>query len=128
MIDLTKAPEKGVIYALYIDKVLFRGYEDLREVSSYIQIDHLLELHLFDENKELRYIKTRRGDFICHEIKDDGDYDDLYIDTVYVDSENSYKGDRQCKIKVINYLKYDENDMMHVVNYRLGEVNENDTE
>ena len=122
MINLKNAPVSGIVYALYLDKVLFSRYEDISEVESCIFPEKLLELHLFDSNKELRFVKTRKGKFIECEISDADEYDDTYIETSFVTSEGENKVDPNYKIQVINYLKYDENDMLHIVNYRLKEV------
>ena len=47
--NLTKAPEKGLMYATYIDKMIFEPYcRD--ELTEAISEEKLLELHLFDQD------------------------------------------------------------------------------
>ena len=52
--ELLKAPERGMLYALYTDRMEYRPYEreDL-PLKEELQ-KNLLELHLFDEKKEYR--------------------------------------------------------------------------
>lgn len=122
MMNLSNAPKKGILYALYVDRMDFFEYKNLEEIETSVTEKNLLELHLFDAKKEFRAVKTRAGDFLCCEVKDDEKYDDIYVEETYVDDE-------MCrKIKVVSYLKYDDNDMLHIVNYRLKEVDEIATE
>ena len=53
--ELLKAPERGMLYALYTDRMEYRPYEreDLLLKEKDLQ-KNLLELHLFDEKKEYR--------------------------------------------------------------------------
>ena len=48
--ELLKAPERGMLYALYTDRMEYRPYEreDLLLKEKDLQ-KNLLELHLFDE-------------------------------------------------------------------------------
>ena len=58
-----------------------------------------------------------------YEVFDDGSYDDVYCESLYVSGRNIDKQDNLSeKIVVVNYIKYDENDMCKIVNYRLKEV------
>ena len=120
--NLSNAPEKGILYALYVDRMDFFKYKNLEEVTASITENNLLELHLFDEKKEFRVVKTYTGKFLYCEVKDDETYDDIYVEETYVEDEICRK------IEVVNYLKYDDNDLLHIVNYRLKEVNEIGTE
>ena len=120
--NLSNAPKKGILYALYVDRMDFFEYKNLEEIEASVTEKNLLELHLFDAKKEFRVVKTHAGEFLCCEVKDDEKYDDIYVEQTYIDDE-------MCrKIEVVNYLKYDDNDMLHIVNYRLKEVDEIATE
>ena len=120
--ELLKAPERGMLYALYTDRMEYRPYE--REDLLMKEKDlhkNLLELHLFDENKEYRFIKKRIGELevvVCDERKD---YDDLYIEKIFTQEDEKEKNHASC-IEVVNYLVYDENDLLKIKNYRLKEV------
>ena len=120
--ELLKAPERGMLYALYTDRMEYRPYEreDLLLKEKDLQ-KNLLELHLFDEKKEYRFIKKRKGELevvVCDERKD---YDDLYIEKIFTQEDEKEKNHASC-IEVFNYLVYDENDLLKIKNYRLNEV------
>jgi len=120
--ELLKAPEHGMLYALYTDRMEYRPYEreDLLLKEKDLQ-KNLLELHLFDEKKEYRFIKKRKGELevvVCDERKD---YDDLYIEKIFTQEDEKEKNHASC-IEVVNYLVYDENDLLKIKNYRLKEV------
>ena len=120
--ELLKAPERGMLYALYTDRMEYRPYEreDLLLKEKDLQ-KNLLELHLFDEKKEYRFIKKRKGELevvVCDERKD---YDDHYIEKIFTQEDEKEKNHASC-IEVVNYLVYDENDLLKIKNYRLKEV------
>ena len=120
--ELLKAPERGMLYALYTDRMEYRPYEreDLLLKEKDLQ-KNLLELHLFDEKKEYRFIKKRKGELevvVCDERKD---YDELYIEKIFTQEDEKEKNHASC-IEVVNYLVYDENDLLKIKNYRLKEV------
>lgn len=111
--NLLDAPEQGTMYALYTDRVVYQKYDrgDLPEEE--ILKEKLLELHLFDEEVEYRYIKTRKGEIEAR-ISDEVSHGDQYTEQIFtLDGE---------KVDVINYITYDENDLMRIDNYRLKEV------
>ena len=123
MLLLDNAPQKGTIYALFVSKMVYEKYESLSEIEQYLNEDDMLELHLFDKENELRFIKTRTKGIQRFEILADIGCDDTYEETLFVANENV---DRQVdlseKIVVVNYIVYDEHDMLHITNYRLKEV------
>ena len=51
-------------------------------------------------------------------------YDDIYCEKIYTlkESEDQSKEQDHC-VEVVNYLTYDENDLLLIRNYRLKEVN-----
>lgn len=59
--NLLDVPEQGMMYAIYTDEVKYEKYNrsDLNEKE--ILRENLLELHLFDEEVEYRYVKMRNG-------------------------------------------------------------------
>lgn len=120
--ELLKAPERGMLYALYTDRMEYRPYEreDLLLKEKDLQ-KNLLELHLFDEKKEYRFIKKRKGETEIVVSEDEQDYDDLYTERIFTQKEEKEKNHASC-IEVVNYLVYDENDLLKIKNYRLKEV------
>ena len=134
--ELLKAPERGMLYALYTDRMEYGPYE--REelfLRGKGLTENLLELHLFDEKKEYRFIKKRKRKTEIEEeeteigkgeievvVSDEGkDYDDLYIERIFTQKDEKEKNHASC-IEVVNYLVYDENDLLKIKNYRLKEV------
>ena len=123
------APEKGVMYALYTDRMVYKSYSKEELPDEVTLTKGLLELHLFDENKEYRYINKRKGQIeVCIEdakVK----HDDIYEETIFTlnpaQGEEHISADKaQNKVGVVNYITYDENDLMFISNYRLKEVRE----
>lgn len=114
--NLEKAPEKGIIYALYTDRVVFERYEKENLQDERVLQNNLLELHLFDENREYRIVRSGRGDIeaeICDELSSGCEQ---YIECVFTAYE------KIPTVEVVNYISYDDNDLMMINNYRLREV------
>lgn len=123
MLDLTNAPKQGQIYAIYSDKMVFERYHSLEEISDYLEAENFLEIHLFNQEMELRFLKLQRGEIKRYEVMDSEKYEDTYVESIYISGADIDKNENlEQKIEVINYLTYDENDMLHIVNYRLKEV------
>ena len=119
---LDNAPDKGIMYALYVDRVVFKAYCKDELLNDLYLEDKLLELHLFDKNKEYRYINARNNS-IETEVCDDVDHDDVYVEKVYVQAKSDEETTRDSKcVEVVNYIKYDENDLLNICNYRLKEL------
>lgn len=112
-------PKEGMMYAVYNNSIEYRAYT-LPEVLSDSKLsDGLLELHLFDEENEYRYIK-RRGDDVSRLINDSIYHGDIYCkyeEQVYIDGDDT--DDRVC---IVNYITFDEDDLIQIENYRLKEV------
>lgn len=121
--NLLKAPTKGMIYALYTDRVVYEQYEKEKLPSEDVLKENLLELHLFDDMKEYRYIKKRNGIVeVC--VEDQMiPHDDIYTERIFTMGKNEEAvGESESCIEVVNYIIYDENDLITIPNYRLKEV------
>lgn len=115
-------PERGMKYALYKDKVVYKAYNGLPDESEFQ--DNLIEMHLFDEEKEYRYVRLSGGKVIEKLISDESELgknissekkaEYTYTEKIYTTGENV--------VKVVNYISYDENDIMMINNYRLQGV------
>ena len=121
---LVEAPESGTMYALYEDRVV---YEKYTRSSLGDDIDKgLLELHLFDREKEFRCAKATRGYIITCVSDDNAKPDDIYEEVIYTktpsDEDDDARKGSDNKVGVVNYIKYDDNDMITIPNYRLKEV------
>ena len=56
--NLLKAPEQGIMYAIYIGKVVYEPYTRETLLKDADLEENLLELHLFDKEKEVKYINN----------------------------------------------------------------------
>jgi len=125
MLDLRKAPERGTIYAVLRDRIEFKTYESLEEITDIVNAENLLELHLFDKKKEYRIIQTRKKGVLEAVIDEDTKADDIYEEEIYVlgSEKDVDKADELSrKVAVVNYITYNEDDMIIIRNYRLKEV------
>lgn len=120
--NINLAPEKGIMYALYIDRMVFQEYtKDQLLKDAYLE-DKLLEIHLFDENKEYRYIKSRLKEIECV-IDDSIEYEDKYVETTYIQSNlDEEVTSTSNRVNVVNYIQYNDEDLLTITNYRLQEV------
>lgn len=125
MLNLEKAPETGTMYALFTDRMLYQKYHKSTLSFDPADEEKLLELHLFDSSREYRCVRTRMHGLQEYVITDAFAHDDTYEEKVYVSGSNV---DRQDNLKeravVVNYIVYDENDLLHITNYRLKEAAE----
>lgn len=123
--DIGSAPASGQMLAYTRKKVIFEPYFSHDEVREKLSGEELLEIHLFDNNKEYRAISTESRR-----------YEDGYIhhiaDFPYVESQNkksNISGDvykEECflesgkgRLSVLSHLGSDKNGMIVVDDYRL---------
>lgn len=153
-IDLSLAPVNSFVIATYVTGVevgIFNGNEFSFGTKHYE--NDLLELHIFDETKEFRAIKSK-NQFRTAVITESEKTKDKYIGYDTSISEDTYffgerfienegnittlidKGqqkefyfkftkeqfDAGMTLKVINYIDFDENDMLFIKNYRLAGI------
>lgn len=122
-VNWNEIPEKGYLLAYYQDGIEFCGYgskEELRVQMEPWEERRLLEAHLFDAEKEWRFVLSRQRGEISRlmEGKDDGE--EIFTEEMLIVSDHR-RFDRVMKtIRVINWLAYDENDMLYVKGYRLA--------
>lgn len=115
-----KAPERGMVYAVYQNRVEYKAYRSLTELLAREKLtEGLLELHLFDEHKEYRFIKKRKG-FISELICDDNSKkeENIYEEQIYTEDSEGKEG----KVCVVNYMSFDEDNLLQIEEYRLKEV------
>ena len=111
---------------IIIDFINMKNPEEKNELIKILKEEikkDLLELHLFDAVGEYRYIKTRKGEIEVYINDENMDYQDTYVERIYTLGKNVEKTDKNAdKVEVVNYISYDENDLMVIRNYRLKEV------
>lgn len=121
--NLSNIPEQGILYALYTDKVKYEKYKKEELLEDPYLAEKLLELHLFDDTREYRYIKTRRGEMETLIIDETVEHQDIYTEKILTLGNKKEKPDKDSGfVEVVNYITYDENDLMRIGNYRLKEV------
>lgn len=117
-------PENGQLLAYTRKKVYFQQYEDLETVKELLKDQVLLELHLFDDEKEARFLSTTSHRFkdvkhgFLHDLisKEDIPNDcgeSCFSETVYLDMNNEER------LTVLNHVNYDENGNAYFDNFRL---------
>ena len=121
------APSCGCFLAYTRDKLLFQQYAALEEVQEVLTGKELLELHLFDSDKEYRAVKTASKRYPTGVIEtvvcacaDKKQEEMQYCETVWV--EPGLRRDAVEKVRVINEVSYDEIGMLTIINYRLAMV------
>ena len=123
MLNRERAPETGTMYAMFTDRIVYQKYKKSELASVGLDEKKLLELHLFDKEKEYRCVKTRRHGLQEYEITDACGHDDFYEERIYVCGSNvDRQDDLKEQVTVVNYITYDENDLLHIGNYRLKEA------
>ena len=121
--NLLNIPEQGIMYALYVDRVVYQKYSRDKLLQNKNLQNKLLELHLFDETRVYRYIKARNGEIETVISDDTVEHQDQYTERIFTLADKKENPDENSgRIEVINYITYDEDDLMRIQNYRLKEV------
>lgn len=123
--DLTgvgEAPKQGYMLAYLRKEILFERYNELEDVRKLIEQEELLELHLFNQDKEYRCVasQSKRHPSGVVETKPIVDFKKdektTYGEMIYLETKYQKIGNT---IQILNHLKYDENGMLEVDDYRL---------
>lgn len=119
---IDKAPDRGHLLIYTRQSVHFRNYIDKSELANEFKDADLLEVHLFDDEKEYRSIVTRskrkresqETNGIIETIADfpDSNPAEIYREDILLEGEHG-------KITVLNHISYNELGMAVVDNYRL---------
>ena len=115
-INWGKAPEDGYVLACFRQEVVFQKLTPELEQKILEQQGTLLELHVFDREREYRLMRCETGDFIEAVVNDEVSAE-RKVETVQVEErfENLMR-----YLQVINYIDYDENGMLFISNYRFA--------
>lgn len=125
-INFDKAPSEGLVLAYFRNCVKFEAYQDnqLEKDGKILGEDkeELLELHMFNEDVEFRAVKTRnQAEFIPNDVLKNENQDK--IEEVVLLEQKS-----PSKIRVVNYLTYDEYGMVKIAGYQLRREKEKENE
>lgn len=118
-----KAPHSGQLLAYTRTQVLFEKYTDLNKAKELLDGQELLEVHMFNKEKEYRAVATRGkrkfencNDGVIEYVADFAyNEKEVYKETVLLD--NKYKA--YGSITVLNHIDYDELGMAKFDDYRL---------
>lgn len=124
-----KAPESGYLLAYTRSGVIFQSYASLDALDGVLQ-EELLELHLFDRDKEYRAIASASRRSIVeqdvHAIIHVADFSSSDKDYVYQEriklepsAVRKDQGITTDTITVLNHISYDEFGMAQIDDYRL---------
>ena len=119
-----KAPESGYLLAYTRSGVIFQSYASLDALDGVLQ-EELLELHLFDRDKEYRAIASIVEQDV-HAIIHVADFSSSDKDYVYQEriklepsAVRKDQGITTDTITVLNHISYDEFGMAQIDDYRL---------
>ena len=117
-INWNEAPQDGYMLACFRQEVVFQKDEPSLRQKIDEQQENLLELHVFDRNKEYRLMRCETGEFIEAVVCDkDATEEKLKVEKVKLESRFE---ELMPYLQVINYIDYDENGMLSVSNYRFA--------
>lgn len=115
--DIDRAPEKGCLLAYTREEVLFEQYKSKKEVIELLIGKEVLELHLFDKEKEYRILETRSKRYtdgkikgkICKEVKlTDLDKHKIFSEEISLEKRGVFKNNKINSIRVLNEVSYDD--------------------
>ncbi|MGN0465822.1 MAG: hypothetical protein ACI4F9_05645 [Lachnospiraceae bacterium] len=109
-----KEKEKGI-------ELMAKGENEILLLNGSQEIDTVLELHLFDKEKEYRAVYSQaRREYLENIISDKLEEKDSKFQIC----EECYllSGYQDEKIGIVNYMQFNEEDMLSLVNYRLYPV------
>ncbi len=110
-----EAPKSGTVLAYTRKEVIFHAYNALDDITSELNGTELLELHLFDSNKEYRAVMSESHRFKNGLIECVADFtDNVYTDKALLEGHQS-------TISTVCHIAYDSNNgMAYIDNYRLS--------
>ena len=129
MVRTNRIPASGHLLAYLRKKVIFRPYGSIDGIGNLLGDGDLLEIHLFDDEKEYRAVKTRGSlqgedrDYIeCTVPGADDTGQECYKEEVLLEHHEGdvLPGHGHGSLVVWNYLKYSKEGMAYVNNYRLS--------
>lgn len=113
------APHTGKYVAYYRKKVIYEKYDNLQSVLCKVKenLSSLLEIHVFDEEIEVRAIYSNRVKGFIYSYVSQNENELQESDSFYYEI---VKGTDNEDLKVTNIITYDENGMIQIRNYRLS--------
>ena len=111
--QIASAPQSGFILGYLSKEVVFEPYRSVDEVTQRFKDEDLLELHLFNEEKEYRALQSRSVRYAANNgiIEYVSDFE-VSDDTVFREDVLLEHGG---KIRVLNHIAYDDSNGMAVI-------------
>ena len=117
-----EVPENGYVIAYFRQGVCFQKMDDEIHVQIENRLSELLELHVFDSEKEYRLVRRQAGGFIEAIVTDqDGEGKIRESKTEKVLVESRFQQVMK-HLRVVNYIDYDESGMLSINDYRVAHV------
>ena len=107
------APERGMALILARSGVLYRSYGSLAEVDELMNGLDVLEIHLFDQDREYRCIKSdskryeNRNGIIEHIADFREDPVSVYEESVILENKAKESSGKE-RITILNHIAYDD--------------------
>ena len=122
-LDLSKCPSKGYILAYTRSQVIFKRYESVNQIGGFLGEEDVLELHLFDRQKEYRLLTSRSKRYKKGYVEAEADFeereDKVYRQEAMLDIMDDITDTITGKLYVLNHVNYDDAGMAVVDNYRM---------
>ena len=125
---IKKAPDCGALLAYTRKEVLFFTYASKEVAAGCLTDKEVLELHMFDEQKEFRMLESKSKRYagengrgvICAEVElTQLPEAEIFREEVFLEQNGDFCENSLDSIIVLNQVAYDDNGMAAVVNYQL---------
>lgn len=117
------APKQGQLLIYARDKVMFQGYTSLEQVEKLCEGKEILEVHLFDREKEYRALSStgsrakRTSGVIEYTACFPYDKENVFMEKQILEMEA--RGSKTASIIVLNHISYNESGLASVDDYRM---------
>lgn len=122
-----EAPESGYILAYTRQEVIFKPYKNELDLEKNLGEQELLEVHLFNREKEYRAISSESKRFSEHFVEYIADFDCKDPSKIFREKTKLEKEWSNRELIVLNHVAYDDDGMAAIDDYRLlvSETGEN---
>lgn len=111
-----EAPGRGMVLLYLRTEVIFKPYDSLLQVKERVADNDILEMHLFDDQKEYRALVSESPRFKekngCIEWIAKFDTKGCYCDETIIEEDDS-------QMTVVNHINFNEVGMAEIDDYRL---------
>ena len=124
--EMEHAPESGIMLVYTRKKVIFERYQSLQQAGERLRGEEILEVHLFDKEKEYRALASQSKRFPGHFIDkvfrvEEKDKDCIYSQEILLEMTEVNKTGME-KIQVNNHIPYSDTGMAVIDRYQFVEV------